>query len=163
MSAFTPADWSNFFVAEAGAAAALTGLMIVAISINLATLLKTQLLTGRAAETVALLTGILILASFALVPGQPLWVFGAECAAVGLVMCLVAALILYRARKLYHPSEARWLRFLFNFGGPLPVVAAGISLMAGTGGGLYWLVPGVVISLLGGIVNTWILLVEILR
>ena len=163
MNAFTPDAWSNFFVAEAGAAAALTGLVIVAISINLATLLKNPLLTGRAAETVALLAGVLILATFALVPGQPVRVFGLECCAVGLVVGGVVTLILYRARKFYHPDEARWLRFVIGFGGCLPILLAGLSLIGGGGGGLYWLVPGVVVSLLGGIVNTWILLIEILR
>ena len=31
------------------------------------------------------------------------------------------------------------------------------------GGGLYWLVPSTVIAMLFGIVNAWVLLVEILR
>jgi hypothetical protein len=34
-AAFHPEAWSDFFVAEAGAAAAPTGLLIVAVSINL--------------------------------------------------------------------------------------------------------------------------------
>jgi modulator of FtsH protease len=163
MSAFTPADWSDFFVAEVGAAAALTGLVIVAISINLATILKSPLLTGRAGETLVLLAGILLLATLALVPGQPIWVVGAECLAVGLSMAGAGGLALYRARNHYHPDEARWLRFVFNFGAPLPIAGAGLSLLTGAGGGLYWLVPGVVISLIGGVLNSWILLIEILR
>jgi modulator of FtsH protease len=57
----------------------------------------------------------------------------------------------------------RWLRLFFVLAASLPLAAAGISLLAGAGGGLYWLVPGVVAALLGGIINSWILLVEILR
>ena len=52
------ADWSNFFVAEVGAAAALTGLVMVAVSINLAQVLAVPTLPGRAAETLFLLMGV---------------------------------------------------------------------------------------------------------
>ena len=42
----------------------------------------------------------------------------------------------------------------------LPVIVDGVSVIAGTGGGLYWLVPGLV--LLAGVENAWVLLVEIM-
>ena len=67
-AAFAPAQWSDFFVAETGAAAALAGLVIVAISINLKTIVEGRLLSGRAAETVAMLGCVLILSSLMLVP-----------------------------------------------------------------------------------------------
>lgn len=163
MTAYSLTEWSDFFVAEAGAAAALTGLLIVAISINLATILKSRLLTGRAFETLVLLAGVLLLSTLALVPGQPRWTVGVDCLAVGLIMALGNSLVLYRSRKLSHPDEARWLRILIAYGASLPITGAGVSLLAGTGGGLYWLVPGVVFALMGGIINSWVLLVEILR
>jgi hypothetical protein len=40
-------------------------------------------------------------------------------------------------------------------------VVAGVSLLLGAGGGLYWLVPGVAFSLVVAIVNAWVLLVEV--
>jgi hypothetical protein len=46
--------------------------------------------------------------------------------------------------------------------GTLPMIAAGISLIAG-GGGLYWLVAGLVLGFAGAVLNAWILLVEIHR
>jgi modulator of FtsH protease len=163
LSAFAPAAWLDFFVAEAGASAALTGLVIVAVSINLSVIIKTSLLTGRAAETITFLGGVLVLATFGMVPGQPLWLLGCECLAVALGIGGVTSTILFRARSLHHPQEMRWLRLFFVLAASLPLAAAGISLLAGAGGGLYWLVPGVVAALLGGIINSWILLVEILR
>ena len=36
-------------------------------------------------------------------------------------------------------------------------------MLAQSGGGLYWLVPTISIAILFGIVNAWVLLVEILR
>jgi modulator of FtsH protease len=43
-----------------------------------------------------------------------------------------------------------------------PLVAA-IGLLTESLGGLYWLPAAVAVSLLGGLVNAWVLLVEILR
>jgi len=163
LSAYDPAAWSDFFVAEAGAAAALTGLVIVAVSINLSVIIKTSLLTGRAAETITFLGGVLVLSTFGMVPGQPLWLFACESLTVALGIGGITGVILFKARSLHHPQEMRWLRLFFALAASLPLAAAGISLLAGGGGGLYWLVPGVVASLLGGIINSWILLVEILR
>lgn len=45
----------------------------------------------------------------------------------------------------------------------LPVIVAGASLAAGSGGGLFWLVPAIVLLLGVGVMNAWILLIEILR
>jgi hypothetical protein len=80
-----------------------------------------------------------------------------------MVSALVTGLILYRVRDIRHPQELRWMRRVFNVGVSLPVAIAGLSLLAGEGGGLTWLVPAVVMALAGGIVNSWILLIEILR
>lgn len=40
---------------------------------------------------------------------------------------------------------------------------AGATLLAQAGGGLYWLVPSVISAIVFGLVNAWVLLVEILR
>lgn len=43
------------------------------------------------------------------------------------------------------------------------MIIAGISLGAGGGGGLYWLVPELILGLTGVALNAWILLVEVMR
>jgi hypothetical protein len=93
MNPIPAADWANFFVAEVGASAALSGLVVVAISINLARILEIASLPGRAAEALVILVGVLVITSIGLVPGQPTAVFGAETFAVGLVMFAGAAVI----------------------------------------------------------------------
>ncbi len=160
-AAYDATAWSNFFVAEAGAAAALTGLVIVAVSINLASLVGDRTLSGRAAETVVLLAGVLILSSFVLVPGQPSWILGTELMGVGLVVGIGNTLI--RRRTGRNPEEPRWLREIFVYGASGSFAVAGLSLIQGAGGGLYWLVPGVVLAFVGGVLSAWVLLVEILR
>ena len=50
MPAYSAAEWESLFVAEAGASAALAGLLVVALSINLERILKGSGLPGRAGE-----------------------------------------------------------------------------------------------------------------
>jgi len=63
-------EWTDFFVAEVGASAALAGLVIVAISINLTRIISYPWLPGRAAETLVAPTGVLVTSSYMLVPHQ---------------------------------------------------------------------------------------------
>jgi hypothetical protein len=76
------AEWSNFLSVQATAAATLTGLIFVAVSINLQKILAYSV-AGRAAEAVILLSGVLLIASIALVPGQPDYVLGGEFITIG--------------------------------------------------------------------------------
>jgi hypothetical protein len=43
------------------------------------------------------------------------------------------------------------------------VIVAGASLLVRRGGGLYWLVPGLILLLSVGVIYAWVLLIEILR
>ena len=45
----------------------------------------------------------------------------------------------------------------------LPLVVAGIAVLLGGFGGLYWLVAGMVFSILAALFEAWVLLVEINR
>jgi hypothetical protein len=47
--------------------------------------------------------------------------------------------------------------------GTVPFVLGGASLIAETGGGLYWTTAGIIFAIAGGVANAWVLLVEILR
>ena len=45
----------------------------------------------------------------------------------------------------------------------VPLVIGSISILAESGGGLYWIVGGIVACIVGALANAWVLLVEILR
>jgi hypothetical protein len=38
---------------------------------------------------------------------------------------------------------------------------AGLTFLLSAGGGLYWLIPAVVCSLVGGVINAWLFLVHV--
>jgi hypothetical protein len=159
------ADWANFFVAEVSASAALTGLVVVAISINLSRILSIAQLPGRAGEALVTLVGSLVLTSAGLVPNQPPALFGGEIFAIGLLTLLVPLIIQIRSLKFVGGlSPARkWARSLMSLAASLPFIVAGTLLVLGSTAGLYWAAAGVIISLVAGVYNAWILLVEILR
>jgi len=159
-----PSGWENFFIAEVGATAALSGLVIVAISINLARILSFPELPGRAAEAIVVLAGALILSSLVLIP-QPTHVLGFEVFVIALAIWLVPVTVQIRTFQAARangktPVVSRALLSQIN---TLPFVIAGAAIMLGWESGFYWLAAGILLALVGGMLNTWVLLVEILR
>jgi modulator of FtsH protease len=55
MTGYTPADWSDFALAQVGASAALLGLVFVGISINLRDFVDSRTLVNRAFEAIVML------------------------------------------------------------------------------------------------------------
>jgi modulator of FtsH protease len=162
--AYDPESWTDLFVASAGAAAALTGLLFVAVSINLKEILSLAGVPARAMETLMLLLSVVIVSIFALAPGQSLTALGLEVGVVGLVTAVAAARLIGGATM---PPDAprSWKasRLLLAAPATLPFLIGGISLIAESGGGLYWLLAGTVAAIVVGVINAWVLLVEILR
>jgi hypothetical protein len=165
MAEFSTAGWANFLTAETGAAAALSGLVFVAISINLTKILAIPHLPGLAAETLALLVGALIVCSLCLVPGQPMRLLGTELLAAGIVTWLFPTINQIRRRS-HVRREFLWRSILVAVLGQVaavPFMVAGALLLAGHPSGLYWLVPGVALSFIAGVLNAWVLIIEIVR
>jgi hypothetical protein len=93
---------------------------------------------------------------------------GAEVLVVGLLTwgCVVAI----QLRRLtswgtMRPDlrQAFMLRVALGQIATLPLVVAGIAVLVGGLGGLYWLVAGMVFSILVALFEAWVLLVEINR
>lgn len=157
------ASWSDFAVAEVGAAAALAGLLVVATSINIARIVQYPVVVSRLLDSLILFTGVLFAGSVILVPGQGHGVLGIEIAAIGVLMALIIAgtqrlpLVEHRYRR--RATVTLVLAYL----AVATFVVAGVVTALDVAGGLYWLVPGVLLAFAVGLVNAWVALVEILR
>lgn len=165
LDAFSTAGWEAFFAAEVAAAGALTGLVFVGLSINLSRILSGAGLSGWAAEALIVLMGTLIVSSLVLVPGQSVNLLGAELFIVGLVIWLLVTRIQLQAlnRHEYQTRDQVTIRILLGQLATLPFIIAAISILVGFGGGLYWIVLGIVFSYVAALISAWVLLVEILR
>jgi hypothetical protein len=163
-------QWHDFFLAQAGAAGVLTGLVFVGVSINLPKIVSDpgSGLPGRAAEALILLVAVLTASVLLLVPEQGQVMVGAEVLVVGLVTWgWVVAIQLLRLRgwRVMRPDlrQTFVLRVALGQIATLPMVVAGIAVLAGGLGGLYWLVAGMVFSIIVALFDAWVLLVEIHR
>jgi modulator of FtsH protease len=47
--------------------------------------------------------------------------------------------------------------------GSVPLAIGGLTLLIGSGGGLYWVLAGILCAIVGAVLNAWVLMVEILR
>jgi hypothetical protein len=163
--AYAAERWTDFGVATAGAAAALAGLLVVAVSINLDRILQFPHLPHRAAQTLIMLALPLGTALLLIVPGQPDAALGSEYLVIGLATGTYLLVTDLRTPITEHETRRTWLagRIIPDAvtGGCLAV--AGVTLLAQGGGGLYWLVPAVLAAFFFGLLNAWVLLVEILR
>jgi modulator of FtsH protease len=158
-----PSGWDNFFVAEVGAAAALSGLLFVAVSINLTRILAIAHLPDRAGEALLILVGVLAVSSFGLVPRQGMEAFGWESLGVGAVMWLACSRNQYRVRT--DLDARKWLlsRVARTQLASLPLIVAGVLLVRGHASGMNWVVVGILMSFAASILSAWVLLVEIMR
>jgi modulator of FtsH protease len=160
----TPNLWSNFLIAQASSAAALTGLIFVAVSINLGKILEFPGVSTRAAEAIIILMGVVLNASLALVPSQSLRALGLEILIVGGLVWLVTTI---RQVTFMRPVDHLWwwfaMRVVLCQLATIPFCIAGLALMFAWPGAMFWLVPGCLCSFVAGVYSAWVLLVEILR
>ncbi len=161
---FDPAAWGTFFAATLGAAAALAGLLFVAVSINLDRVLLDTRLLARAAET---LIGLMLslVASAVLLTPQPAHASTGELLAI----CVVVAALALRVQLRHgpdRPSDPWWwfaVRVATVQAVALPTAIGCASVLLGGGGGLRWVALGLTSGFALTVYSAWVLLVEIVR
>ncbi len=169
-----PATWAAFFTAVTGAAAALVGLLFVAVSvillandtvsINLDKILKNAMLPARAAETLAVLLFVVISSALALVP-QDVELLGAEILGIAVPLTAITVRSQLKFQRQNPDSPLMWSVARAAAAGValVPGMIAGVSLAAHWSGGFYWLVPTALLGIAGAVYSAWVLLVEIVR
>jgi modulator of FtsH protease len=157
--------WSEFFVASAGASAALAGLIIVAMTVNVDLIIRIPGMASRAASAIAVLVLATVVALAGLIPGQSMVLFGAEVVALSAIALGIT--IDSTARVLRHRGGATVLQAVtkttIGMVPPVAFAAGGILIAASAASGAGLLAVGTVTAILVSVVNAWVVLVEIKR
>jgi hypothetical protein len=157
-------SWQPYFVAQIGASAALTGLVFVALSINLSRIIDAPTLIGRAAEAVLLLVLPMVFGFAVIAPHESLRTTGQWCLAIATVSVVILARLLYRGRGNVEEGTRHYIGRCVVVGvATLPTVVGAVLLITEGSGGLGWLAFAGVTALVAGVSDGWVLLVEILR
>jgi hypothetical protein len=107
--AYAAPAWAGFATVVATAAATLTGLLFVAVSINLQRILQYRNLPGRAGQTLVMFGIPLVFSIFLLVPGQSRAVLAAELIGTGLILGAGLLVIDARAGRAVQETRGSWL------------------------------------------------------
>jgi hypothetical protein len=158
-------SWQNFYVMVGGAAAALTGLVLVAVSLHLTAILAHPLYRDRAHTSLQGLITILVVAGAMLTP-QPSSALGIEVLLLGLYwLARFARFIRLFTRVRPHDRAApgslwvwEWLLWLSWVAA---LVVGGVFLLSGDMRALYVLAPWAVSGFVLIVWNAWVLMSEV--
>jgi hypothetical protein len=160
--------WSTFATVAGGAAAGLTGLLFVAVSIRAGVIAKSQELRNRASQTLALFVTVLFIAILLSIPDQSFRVLGIELVALAVVLGVGMLVLDRRARVGPDPRDAaaHAVASVLEVAAPngvtsILLLTAGILLVVGVHSGLDVLVLPVITALAGGVTSAWLLLTKI--
>jgi hypothetical protein len=157
--------WQTLFATQAGVGAALTGLVFVALSINLKEILALPGLADRAGEALLLLLLPVVNGLIGVLPQASTRALGAEFLITAIVLWAIVTRILLTGRKTVEglPPRKFLTRSLYTQAAMLPAIVAGCLLLAGNLNGLWWQAAAVLLCIIAGVADAWVLLVEILR
>lgn len=155
--------WTNFFVAMAGATAALSGLLIVAMSVNIRQLLDSPSLPARAGAAISALAGALVASCLALVPAQPRWAFGIEVLAIAALLWLIWRTVPAEVRADPQPNRPPVTRYGVPAVAPALFTLSGVLQILGLDAGFAALAAACLVAIVAGLLFAWIALVEVLR
>ena len=163
--AYDVSAWQNFFIVTGGAAAALAGLLFVAMSLHAKEIMGNRFFSSRAVGTLTSLASQLLISGAALIPGQPLFLLGVEVEAAALFFVALLILQILTRGSEAPAVAARWThRIMETVGGTIWLVlfnVAGVSLLLRAGGGLYLLAAVMFFMFAWNIYIAWILITEV--
>lgn len=112
-----------------------------------------------------MLVAVLVIATLLLMPGQGLDTAAFEILLSAILMSGLLGYIHIRApRQALGVSHANFFsRVAGDQLGPLLLIIGAVTMLIGTGGGLYWVVPALIAAMVAAIIGAWVMLVEIVR
>ena len=166
------AAWHDFYVMAGGAAAALTGLVVVALSLHAKAIMAHPLYRDRAFAAILALMTQVFLSAAVLVPGQPPAALGVEIGIAALFWLgrslWAIPYIRNNTRRLrgrayeYRRSTAHWVaEWSVWIAWVIALMASSTALIAGSADGFYWLAAAMVLMFGSQVWSAWVLISEV--
>jgi modulator of FtsH protease len=159
---FRPAEWHDFFVMVGGAAAVLTGLVFVAMSLNVSAIAQDATHRYRAIGTLTGMTAAFVISALALLGDQDHVSLGLEWAVVATLAVAVYMFGYVQSVRLGGSAGARRVsRVVINGAFYLAQLAGAVVLAAGSTSGLYVAAVAMVGQVAFMITGAWLLIVGV--
>jgi modulator of FtsH protease len=165
VDASVTAGWDSFFVAMAGAAAALAGLIIVAMTVTIKDILASKSLPSRAGATIASLVLVVVISGLALMPVQPPAVLGTEliCVTAAVLVIEIVSAVRITQERPARPVLENAYKIILGIGQLVPILIGAILIASGNATGVFWVAGGILLTIAFAMMNAWVLLVEVQR
>jgi hypothetical protein len=152
--------WHDFFLMVGGGAAALAGLVFVAMSINLKTIVQDGTHKNRAIATLVGYTAVFMVCAFALIAEQPYRWFGVEWLIISAVAVYIYVRGLVRVQERGGSGfGSSSLRIFTGIAGYAAQIIGSLMLAVGYIAGLYIASIAMVLSFASLISGAWLLIV----
>jgi hypothetical protein len=153
-------DWENFYVIIGSAAATLTGLMFIVITLvaGIHTLNSTSGIAAFSTPNVVHFCCALLIAAILSAPWQMFWNIGLLLGLTGLGGAIYVIIVLQRARHQdeYQPVLEDWLwHTIFPFTAYVAIVAAAVILLSNPEIALFIIGAATILLIFIGIHNAW--------
>jgi hypothetical protein len=154
--------WHDFFVMVGGGAAALAGLVFIAMSINLSIITRDATHKNRAVATLTGFTAVFMICAFALIGNQNYRWIGVEWLVVTLVPTITYVRVYVRATKLGRSSVGLSIgRFIVGTSCYAAQIIGSVLVISGHVVGLYLASVAMVLSFAFFISAAWLLITGI--
>ena len=155
-------QWNNFFIMVGGGAAALAGLVFIAMSINLSIITRDATHKNRAVATMTGFTAVFLICALALMGNQSYRWVGFEWLVVTLVPTITYISVYVRARKVGRSSVGLSVsRFIAGTSCYVAQIVGSVLLISGYVAGLYVASVAMVLSFAFFISGAWLLITGI--
>jgi len=155
-------QWQNFFVMVGGGAAALAGLVFIAMSINLSIITQDATHKNRAVATMTGFTAVFLVCALALMGNQSYRWIGVEWLVVTLVPTITYIRVYVQATKIGRSSVGLSIgRFIVGTACYVVQIIGSVLLIAGHLAGLYLASVAMVLSFAFFISAAWLLITGI--
>jgi hypothetical protein len=157
--AYSAVGWHDLYVCAGGAAAALLGLLFVALTLRLEAIVRDRRWRGITLGSLISLSALLFVSILVLIPSQPSRLLGAELFLIG--CAFLAYAVRYIIGSISRGRPVSWGNVVLVYVGFLLISLIGLSLVLHRFGGLLWLPVAVLTLFASSLHGAWRLVIGI--